>query len=305
VLVFTLALSLLTGLAMGCYPAWQSSRTDLVEGLKESNRAVSGSRGQHRFRRGLVSAQVALSMVLLAAAAMLIASFVRLSNQTTGFRSDYVWVGGIGLPAERYPDDATRGRFAQRLLEELEASHGVETAATVDAAPMSGDYSQTPYARTDGNPLPVNQRPLGLTRSISSGYFRTLRIPLLAGRDFTERDGADGPLVVILSNSTAKKLFPNESPLGKQLLFGVDNGNGLVAEVVGVVGDVRSRQLAKANDVEFYRPWPQRSFSFFNVLVRTSMNPEAAVPIVRSALDKLDKEMPILLPNTLDAIVTQ
>jgi predicted permease len=305
VLVFTLALSLLTGLAMGCYPAWQSSRADLVEGLKDNNRAVSGSRGQHRFRRGLVAAQVALSMVLLAAAAMLVASFVRLSNQETGFHSDHVWAAGIGLPAERYPDPASRGRFAQRLLEELQASSGVETAATVDAVPMSGNYSQTPYARADGNPRPVNQRPLGLTRSISSGYFPTLRIPLLAGRNFTERDGAGGPLVVILSNSTAKKLFPNEDPLGKQLLFGVDNGNGLIAEVVGVVGDVRSRQLAKTNDVEFYRPWPQRSFSFFNVLVRTSMNPEAAAPIVRSALNKLDKEMPILLPNRLDAIVTQ
>jgi putative ABC transport system permease protein len=305
VLVFTLALSLVTGLAMGCYPAWQSSRADLAEGLKDSSRAVSGSRGQHRFRRGLVSAQVALSMALLAAAALLVSSFVRLSNQETGFRSDHVWAAGIGLPAERYPDPAARGRFAQRLIEEVQASPGVETTATVDSVPLSGNYSQTPYARTDGNPLPVNQRPLGLTRSISPGYFRTLRIPLLVGRDFAEHDGADGPLVVILSDSTAKKLFPNESPLGKQLLFGVDDGNGLLAEVVGVVGDVRSRQLAKANDVEFYRPWPQRSFSFFNVMVRTSMNPEAAAPVVRAALDKIDKEMPILLPNTLEAIVTQ
>ncbi len=130
-------------------------------------------------------------------------------------------------------------------------------------------------------------------------------MPLLAGRDFNERDGAYQPLVVILSNSTAKKLFPNENPLGRQILFGVDNGNGLAAEVVGIVGDVRSRQLAKPNDVEFYRPWPQRNFSFFNVMVHTSMRPEAASPIVRAALDKIDKEMPILLPNTLDAIVTQ
>jgi putative ABC transport system permease protein len=110
---------------------------------------------------------------------------------------------------------------------------------------------------------------------------------------------------VILSSSTAKRLFPNENPLGKQLLFGVDNGNGLVAEVVGVVGDVRSRELAKTNDVEFYRPWPQRSVSFFNVVVRTSMNPEAAAPMVRAALDRIDKEMPILQPNTLDTIVAQ
>ena len=110
---------------------------------------------------------------------------------------------------------------------------------------------------------------------------------------------------MILSSSTAKRLFPNENPLGKQLLFGVDNGNGLVAEVVGVVGDVRSRELAKTNDVEFYRPWPQRSVSFFNVIVRTSMNPEAAAPMVRAALDRIDKEMPILQPNTLETIVAQ
>ena len=170
---------------------------------------------------------------------------------------------------------------------------------------MSGNYSQTPYARADGNPLPVNHRPLGLTRSISPGYFQTLRIPLLAGRDFTEHDGADTPFVVILSNSTAKKLFPDENPLGKQLLFGVDNGNGLMAQVVGVVGDVRSRDLARANDVEFYRPAPQRSFSFFNLVVRTSVNPEAATPMVRAALDKIDKEIPILQPNTLDTTINQ
>jgi predicted permease len=305
VLLFTLALSLLTGLAMGIYPAWQSSRADLVDGLKESGRGVSGGRGQHRLRRGLVSAQVALSMVLLAAAAMLISSFVRLSNQESGFRSEHVWAGGIGLPAARYPDAASRGHFVQRLVDELQAAPGVEATATADAVPLSGNYSQAPYARTDGNPLPLNQRPLGLTRSISPGYFRTLRVPLLAGREFNERDAADQPLVIILSNATAKKLFPNENPLGRQILFGADNGNGLPAEVVGIVGDVRSRELAKPNDIEFYRPWPQRSFSFFNVMVRTSMKPEAAQTIVRATLDKIDEEMPILQPNTLDAIIAQ
>ena len=305
VLLFTLGLSLATGLIMGVYPAWQSSRGDLVEGLKESGRSVSGSPGQHRFRRGLVSAQVALSMVLLAAAAMLVSSFIRLSNQTTGFRSDHVWAGGISLPAARYRDSSSRANFVQRLVDELKASPGVESAATADAVPLSGNYSQTPYARVDGNPLPVIHRPLGLTRSISPEYFHLLNIPLLAGRDFNRHDMPDSPLVVILSSSTAKKLFPNEDPLGRQILFGVDNGNGLAAEVIGIVGDVRSRQLAKTNDVEFYRPWPQRSFSFFNVIVRTSTKPKSVTSIVRAALDKIDKEIPILLPNTLDAIVTQ
>ena len=182
---------------------------------------------------------------------------------------------------------------------------GAPLPTTADALPLSGNYSSTPYARAEGNPLTMNKRPLGLTRSISPGYFHTLRIPLLSGRDFTERDREDQPLVVILSNSTAKKLFPNENPLGHQIFFGADNGNGLAAEVIGVVGDVRSLQLSKANEVEFYRPWPQRSFSFLNLMVRSATKPEATATIVRAALNKIDKDMPILQPSTLDLIVTQ
>ena len=112
-------------------------------------------------------------------------------------------------------------------------------------------------------------------------------------------------MVVILSQSTAKKLFPNEDPIGHRILFGTDNGNGLPAEVIGVVGDVRSQQLAKANEVEFYRSWPQRDGPFLNVLVRSATKPEATIGTVRAALNKIDNGLPILLPNTLDTIVTQ
>ncbi len=305
VLVFTLGLSLITGLLMGLYPAWQSSRADLVDGLKEGGRGTSGSRGQHRFRRGLVTTQVGLSVVLLAGAAMLVSSFVRLSRQEAGFQSERVWTGGIGLPPAQYPDAAARARFAERLINELQTSAGIEAVSIADAVPLSGNYSTTPYARVDKDPVPLNQRPLGLTRSIFPSYFHTLGIPLMSGRDFTERDGADQPLVVILSNSTAKKLFPNENPLGRQIFFGADNGNGLPAEVVGVVGDVRSQQLAKANDVEFYRPWPQRSAPFLNILVRSATKPEVTAGIVRAALNRIDNGLPILQPSTLGAIVTQ
>src|SRR6266446_6557276 len=179
VLVFTLGLSLITGLLMGLYPAWQSSRADLVDGLKEGGRGTSGSRGQHRFRRGLVTAQVGLSVVLLACAAMLVSSFVRLSWQETGFRSERVWTGGIGLPLATYPDPASRRRLVKRLQTELQTAPGVEAVSIADAVPLSGNSSGAPYARADGNPVPVNQRPIGLIRSISPGYFRTLGIPLL------------------------------------------------------------------------------------------------------------------------------
>src|SRR5438132_10876374 len=141
VLVFTLALSLITGLLMGLYPAWQSSRADLVDGLKEGGRGTSCSRSQHRFRSGLVAAQVGLSVVLLAGAAMLVSSFVRLSRQEVGFRSERVWTGGIGLPPAQYPDPASLGRFAERLQPELETAPGVEAVSMVDAVPLAGNYS--------------------------------------------------------------------------------------------------------------------------------------------------------------------
>jgi predicted permease len=303
VLLFTLALALVTGLAMGVYPAWQSSRADLVDGLKDGGRAVSGSRGQHRFRRGLVASQVGLSVVLLAGAALLVSSFLRLSRQESGFRSERVWVGGIGLPPARYPDAAARVRLAERLIAELQSAPGIESVSITDTVPLSGGSYSSPYARVDGNPLPLNQRPLGLTSSVSPGHFRTLGIPMLAGRDFTERDGTDSPLVVILSNATAKKLFPGESPLGRQILFGTDNNNGLPAEVIGVVGDVRSQQLARANEIEFYRPWPQRSGPYFSIMARSATKPEATIGSVRAVLNKIDNGLPILQPGTLDAVI--
>jgi putative ABC transport system permease protein len=236
---------------------------------------------------------------------MLISSFVRLSRQESGFRSEHIWAGGIALPPARYPDPVSQARFVQRLTAELQNEPGVEVASVTGAVPLSGDISRSPYARVDGDPVPLTRRPLGLTRSVSPDYFRTLSIPLVSGRDFSERDGVDQPLVVIMSNATAKKLFPNENPLGHRILFGTDNGNGAPAEVVGVVGDVRSQDLSKANDVEFYRPWAQRSSPFLNLLVRSTTKPEATTGIVRLALKKIDNGLPIIQPNTLEAIVSE
>jgi predicted permease len=305
VLFFTLGISLLTGLAMGLYPAWQSSRADLVDGLKDGGRAMTGSRGQMRFRRGLVAAQVGLSVVLLAGAALLIASFVRLSQQPSGFKPDHLWVGGIGLPPAQYPDPEARARFVDRLLAELKTAPGIESSTASDGVPLNGNNSRSPFARVDGNPLPLNQRPVGLTRSTAPGFLKTFSIPLLAGRDFDERDGLDKPLVVLVSKSTAQKLFPNEDPIGKRIFFGTDNNTGLPAEVIGVAADVRSTRLDQANDIEFYRPWPQRSGAFMWLTVRTSVKPEAAAGMVRSALNKIDPGLPIIRPNTMTQIVDE
>lgn len=305
VLLFTFGLSLLTGVGMGLYPAWQSSRADLVDGLKDGGRAVSGSAGQQRFRRVLVATQVCLSVVLLAGASLLITSFLRLSQQEAGFRSDNMWVGAVGLPPAAYADDAARARFVERLQNELATAPGVEGVTLSDGVPLGGNPSRTPYARVDGNPPPVNQRPLGENHSVSPGFFRTFGIPFFAGRDFDERDGAGKPSVVIISNSAAKKLFPGEDPIGKQMYFGTDNGTGLVAEVVGVVGDVRSVQLNQTNDVEFYRPWAQRTIPFLTATVRSPLKPESVAAMVRGALNRIDPGLPIIQPTTMEQIVSQ
>jgi len=304
VFAFTFALSLLTGFAIGLYPAWQSSQTSLVGGLKEGGRSISGTLSQHRVRRGLIAAQVALSVILLAGAALLLASFFRLSHEEMGFRSEKVWIGGIGLPPTHYPDDASRARFAERLQTELQNMPGVDSVATTDSVPLSGGYSRTAYARTDGTALPVTQRPIGLNHLVSPGYFRTFGIPLLAGRDFDKHDTDGHPLVAVISQTTAQKVFPGVNPVGQQLLLGGINGTGLPTEIIGVVGDVRSVQLGQKNEVELYRPFAQRPNAFLSVAIRGLARPEMLVGTVRAALDKVDRELPIIQPQTLHQIVS-
>jgi predicted permease len=305
VFFFTLSLSILAGIAMGAYPAWQSSRSDLVDGLKDGGRAMSGSIGQHRIRRLLVAAQVGLSVVLLAGAALLITSFFRLSRQEAGFTTERIWVGGIGLPPARYADEAALAQFSKHLQDELQVAPGVETVAIADAVPLGGGVGQSPYARADKNPPPINQRPLGNMHSISPGYLRTFGIPLIAGRDFDERDARDRPFVVLISQATAKRMFPGEDPIGHQLFFGAQNGTGQLAEIVGVVGDIRFQRLDQVDDVEFYRPLSQRIFPFINVAARSHLRPETIAQIVRSTVAKIDNQLPIIQPTTMEAVATQ
>ncbi len=303
VLLFTLVLSFAVGIVTGLYPALQGARADIVTGLRDSGRGVSGSQGQQRFRGILVGTQVALSVVLLAGASLLMTSFVRLYQQDAGFRIDRVWVAAVGLSPSAYPDAGARTRFAERLLESVRAAPGVEAAAISDSVPLTNNTSSSPYVRADQSATPLNQRPLGLTRSISPGYLGTMSVPLVSGRDFNDRDSTDGPPVALISRASAKRLYPDKDPVGQQLYFGTDNGTGMAVEIVGVVGDVRSVRLTEINDVEFYRPFSQRGNPFEQILVRTSGPPTMAAPIVRAALNQIDSNLPIIQPSTMTEVV--
>ena len=301
VLAFTIGLSILTGLLLGIYPALQGSHADLVDGLKEGGRGTSGSVRQQRFRKILVGAQVALSVTLLAGAALLITSFVRLSQQNIGFQSHRLWTGGIMLPGPQYPDQPSRQRFSEQLLDALRDVPGLESATISGDIPLAGG-NRTLYARADRDVPPPEQRANGPSHDIAPAYFKTWGVPLLAGREFNEHDTAEGQNVCLISQAGAKKVYPNENPIGKTLLV---TGLGVPVEIVGVVGDVRSIRVAEAPIMEFYRPLAQENFPFVNVTVRTSLKLDAATKAVQSALSKVNPSLAIAVPQMMDAVVAQ
>jgi putative ABC transport system permease protein len=303
VLGFTVALSILTGLLMGIYPALQGSHGDLVDGLKEGGRGVTGSMRQQRFRKILVGAQVALSVTLLAGAALLITSFVRLNQQNVGYHYRNVWVGFVTLPTAQYSDVGTRQRFVEQLLASLRAVPGFQSVTVSGDIPLlPGGGNATLYSRADGEVLPVDKRASAPSHDISPGYLKTWGIPVLAGRDFDEHDTADHQNVVLISQSGAKKVFGNENPIGKTLLV---TSSGTPCEIVGIVGDVRSRKVNEADDMEFYRPWAQENFPFPTIVVRSNLRENAVTKLVRSTLATVDPGLAIALPQSMEKIIAQ
>src|SRR5438132_317030 len=303
VLLFTIGLSILTGLLMGIYPALQGSHADLIDGLKEGGRGSAGSVRQQRFRKILVGAQVALSVTLLAGAALLITSFVRLNQQNVGYHYRNVWVGFVTLPTAQYSDIGTRHRFVERLLASLRAVPGFESVTVSGDIPLlPGGGNATLYSRADGEVLPVDKRATAPSHDVSPGYFKTWGIPVLAGRDFDQHDTADHQNVVLISQSGAKKVFGSENPIGKTLLV---TSFGTPCEIVGIVGDVRSRKVNEADDMEFYRPWAQENFPFPTIVVRSNLREDAVTKLVRSTIATVDPGLAIALPQSMDKIIAQ
>jgi putative ABC transport system permease protein len=288
---------------MGIYPALQSSRTDLVDGLKEGGRGTSGSLQQLRFRKILIGAQVALSVTLLAGAALLMTSFVRLSLQDVGYRYQGIWIGFVTLPEAQYPDLGSRDRFANQTLAAVRAIPGVESATlSADIPLFPGAGSNALYTRPDGEILPIDKRAAAAFHNIAPDYFKTWSIPILAGRNFDERDGPDHQNVLLISQAGAKKVFGNDNPIGKTLLV---SSASTPAEIVGVVGNVRSRKVTDSDDAELYRPWGQENFSFLSIAVRSHLSVDAVTKAVQSALATVNPGLAIALPQSMSTVVAQ
>ncbi|MGH9864577.1 MAG: ABC transporter permease, partial [Candidatus Acidiferrales bacterium] len=264
VLLFTLAISLASGLFFGLAPALQISKTDLTSVLRDESRGSTGSRRGGTLQNALVVAQVALSMILLIGSGLLIRSFLALMTQDPGFDPRHVVTMQIDLPPSKYSTNAQMVSFYNELLREVQALPGVIAATVSSALPVNASRLSPMLA--EGQPVvPYPQRPIVNIETISPDYAKVLRVPLIRGREFTAQDNEHAPTVAIVNQAFVRRYWPNQNPVGKHIQI------GLIAapvEVVGVFGDVKNSTLAEEPNPEILFPFPNLPWANLNLSVR-------------------------------------
>lgn len=310
VLGFTLLVSLITGVVFGLAPALQTSRTNLNECLKEGGRdSAAGSRG-NRVRKLLVVAEIALASVLLIGAGLMINSFMRLRSVDAGFQPDKLLTMRIILTPSKYPDQPKRAAFFTELLRRVEALPGVQDVGAISWLPLTMRGGSNGFT-IEGRPEPPrDQLPIALVRVISPGYFRTMGIPLLRGRAFTEQDTQASPGVVIINEAMARHFWPDEDAVGKRIKMGPFNSNGPWLSIAAISKDVRQYELNAESKPEMYFPYLQATvsgsaaFGIRDLIVRTSSDPASLATAVRDEVWAVDKDQPVSNIRTMEQIVS-
>ncbi len=295
-LAAALGLSLFSGLVAGIYPAFRSADTSLTDGLNKGNRGRGDSGAG--FRGGLVVAQVALSVILLAGSGLLVRSLSNLETLDPGFHAQGLLTAEIQLPRARYPDAASRTQFFSALHDELLALPGVASATFASHLPIK-DFGNVFRAYGQGN---EENKERTFLRSVYPGYFRTLSIPILAGRGVEGLDGAGAPNVVVMSETAARLIFPGEDPLGKVVMLDSFSGPTPLA-VVGVAGDVRLSRLEEEPEAALYVPYLQLPSSTVRVALEAISSPEVLSGSLRGVLRQVDPAVPLSRVANFDNLV--
>ena len=291
-LLFTLVVSILTGVVFGLAPVWQATRVNVSDVLKEGGRGEVGA-AKHRLRSALVVIEIALALVLLTGAGLLINSFWRLRNVQPGFDADNLLTMGIALPEARYREIPTQTQYRRSLLEEVNSLPGAQ-AALVSELPMSGDLLTHDFM-VEGQQLSAGEEPDIQTRSVEGDYFRVMRIPLLSGRDFTPQDNETAPLVGIVNQSLARRFFKVENPVGKRVRWARGDPKNWIT-VIGVAGDIKHTGLDEPEDPALYTPYPQSGAPWkrwMNLVVRSESDAAAGAGAVKSRVWRVDGQIPI------------
>ena len=300
VFAFTLGLSFLTGIVFGLAPALSASKPDLIQALRNSRSAGLMNFGLRSFRGWLVIAELALAIVLLLAAGLLVRSFNKLVAIDLGFERDNVLTARINLPRSNYSEPAKTKGFYNELLQRVRSLPGVQTAGAINHTPLSG-FGLIAFIQAEGHP-PLDRKkdpPVGIG-SISADYFRTMKIPLLSGRDYDARDDANGQKVAIVNQAFAHRFFPGADPIGNRVSFACKESEGLCRTVVGVVGNIRQESLTDEVTPEIYVPFAQMPINGMTLLVRTTADPPALVSAVRNQVLAIDKNQPVYDVKTLN-----
>ncbi len=324
VLIFTLALALLTSVIFGLVPALQASKSDLNESLKEGSRGTAGStrRGQ-RARSALVVAEIALSLVLLVSAGLMVNSLLRLQRVSPGFRTQNILTMQLSLPKAKYPNDRPElaAGFYRQLIERVRALPGVQSVGVSTSLPFT-DSSWGKLFTIEDRPAPksIQEVPNVQYSQLSPDYLNTLGIPLAKGRYLSERDTRDTLPVAVINETMARRYFPNEDPIGKRLYLGPPeqlippgilppNYHFIRWTIVGIIGDVKKRGLGKSIEPEIYT-LPEQSLTNdtpareMYLAVRTNTEPASLTSAVRSQIQALDKEQPIAEVATMEKLLS-
>lgn len=297
VLAFALGATLLTGLLFGLVPALRASAASLEGTLREGSRGLVGKDAQ-RFRSGLVIAEVALAVMLVVGAGLMTRSFVSLLQVDVGFRPDHLLAVNFTISPSRQPKYAL---FYQRVIERVRKVPGLLSVGAVKDAPFQGDGERNVFTLPGQRVPPGEDPPAVSDLHVSDGYFRTIGARMVAGREFTPGDTATAPLVVVVNEALARRFFPHEEAVGKELII----LNNRRASIVGVVHDIRQSAVNEAAKPTIYLDVQQDARIKVTLVARTAGEPLAMVPAIREAIWSLDRSQPITSISTFDDILSQ
>ena len=295
VLLFALGSTLASGFVLGLIPAWRAVVPDLHSTLKEGE-SRSATAPRQALRKGLVVTEVTLALVLLCGAGLLIKTLWKLNAVDPGFDPENVLVSEVVLPKTKYPDDARQTAFFQQLLERIKSLPDVESAGGTSNLPMSGT-NMVFLASVEGRATAAFPASF---RAVTEDYFRTMHIPLRKGRALDDRDTASSQSVVVINETMARQIWPGEEPLGKRIKHGFKEQ---VAEVVGVIGDVKYAGLDQQTKPEMYAPFSQRPWPFMRIVVRTKSDPMILADLIRTEVQAIDKDQPTDKITTMSSVV--
>ncbi len=298
-LLFTLAVTIITGIAFGLAPALQASKPDLNEALKETGRGTTGGRRRQRVRSALVVAEVALALVLLVGGGLMLRSFAKLMQVDPGFNPEQVLTANVSLPRKKYPEGSQQAAFYKQLTENVATLPGVQSVGGANAI-IFEDFILGLAVK--GRP-PVNPGEMPITNyaAVTPDYFKSMGIRLIKGRFFAEADNADAPRVALINETLAKRYFPDQDPIGQYI--NVTIGPETWRQIVGIVGDVKQAGLDQATPAQTYEPLWQAPTPFMTLVVRSDAPPATLSAAIRGEVLKLDKEQPVSNIKTMEQVL--